>query len=87
MITNNLKTNWSAECLLTANHALESRYRQQASACVALQIARNYRLLASHESHPLKNTLWKALSERWMLSYQLRRTPSTTPIYPIYGEE
>ncbi|AFJ02747.1 hypothetical protein Q7C_1598 [Methylophaga frappieri] len=52
---------------------LETRYRQQASACLALQISRNYRLLTEMDAHPLKQRLWQSLSRRWWLSYQLHR--------------
>lgn len=68
-----IQPHWATECLLAANSALEVRFRQQASACVALQLARNYRLLAMQEDNPLKQTLWLSLHARWILSYQLRQ--------------
>lgn len=69
---------WCEGLLLSANEELEQRYREQASACLALLISRNYRLLLTHNEHPLKKQLWRALAERWMLSYQLhnRSLPS-----------
>lgn len=64
---------WCEGLLLSANQELENRYRQQASPCLALLIARNYRLLLTHNDNPLKKQLWRALADRWMLSYQLHR--------------
>ncbi len=73
MIQTSQQENWAAQLLLSANAHLESHYRQQASACLALQIARNYRLLTEQDAHPLKQQLWQSLARRWWLSYQLHR--------------
>jgi|TARA_R100001244_G_scaffold18562_3_gene19405 hypothetical protein len=64
---------WCEAVILAANEQLELMYRQHASACIALQISRNYRLLLTHNEHPLKKQHWRALSQRWLLSYQLHR--------------
>lgn len=73
MMKSSTQENWTAQLLMTANAQLESHYRQQASACLALQIARNYRLLTEQDEHPLKQQLWQSLARRWWLSYQLHR--------------
>ncbi|MCC5797143.1 MAG: hypothetical protein JJU48_07430 [Methylophaga sp.] len=59
--------------ILSATQHLEALYRQHASPCLALQIARNYRLLLTQDEHPLKKQYWRALSQRWLLSYQCHR--------------
>ena len=59
--------------ILSAIEHLEALYRQDASPCLALQIARNYRLLETQDEHPLKKQYWRALSQRWLLSYQCHR--------------
>ena len=71
MMKSSHQENWAAQLLLSANAQLESHYRQQASACLALQIARNDRLLTEQDEHPLKQQLWQSLARRWWLSYQL----------------
>ena len=63
--------NWTAKLLLSANALLESRYQQEASACLAMQIARNYRLLNKYDEHPLKQQLWQLRAKRWWLRYKL----------------
>ncbi len=73
MMNNPQQDSWAAQLLLSANAHLENHYRQQASACLALQIARNYRLLTEQDEHPLKQQLWQSLARRWWLSYQLHR--------------
>lgn len=82
-----INSNWANECLMAANNALEVRFRQQASACVALQLARNYRLLAAQDENPLKQTLWRSLYKRWMLSYQLRQQATSMLFFPDDGDE
>lgn len=59
--------------ILSAIEHLETIYRQHASPCLALQLARNYRLLETQDEHPLKKQYWRALSQRWLLSYQCHR--------------
>jgi len=72
-ITSERAETWCEAVILAANEQLEAIYRQHANACLALQIARNYRLLLTHNEHPLKKQHWRALSQRWLLSYQLHR--------------
>ncbi|GAB4299386.1 MAG: hypothetical protein Kow0083_11640 [Methylophaga sp.] len=60
---------WQRECLLAANRQLEKIYRGRPSACIALQISRNYRLLLTHYEQPDIKRLWQLLSKRWWSLY------------------
>lgn len=60
---------WRRECLHAATRQLEQIYQARPSACVALQISRNYRLLLTHyDQHDIKQ-LWQQLSKRWWALY------------------
>lgn len=64
---------WHRECLLAANRQLEKSYQSNPSACVALQISRNYRLLLTHSDQPDIKQLWQQLSKRWWSRYCLQK--------------
>lgn len=66
---------WQRDCLLAANRQLEQRYQQKPSACLALLISRNYRLLITQSERPDLKLLWQQLSKRWWQHY-CRQRPS-----------
>ncbi|MEC9313243.1 MAG: hypothetical protein VYB22_00035 [Pseudomonadota bacterium] len=63
------RPDWHRECLVAANRQLEKSYQSNPSACVALQISRNYRLLLTHYDQPDIKELWQHLSQRWWAMY------------------
>ncbi|GEM_PF-894529 len=63
------RPDWRRECLIAANRQLEKNYQSQPSACVALQISRNYRLLLTHYDQPDIKQLWQHLSQHWWACY------------------
>ncbi len=71
---------WRKDCLLAANQQLEEDYQHNPSACLALQISRNYRLLLTQFDQPSIKERWQTLSIRWWQVYcqlrQLKHTPS-----------
>jgi hypothetical protein len=73
------RPDWHRECLIAANRQLEKNYQRQPSACVALQISRNYRLLLTHYDQPDIKLLWQQLSQRWWSLYcRQRQLPEHT---------
>lgn len=68
------QSDWKSELLLAANCHLIRQYQQAPSACLALQISRNYRLLITqHEAINVKQGC-KALSRLWWHRYCEYRT-------------
>lgn len=64
---------WQRECLLAANRQLVKCYQRQPSACVALLISRNYRLLLTQSERPDIKQLWQQLSKSWWERYCRQR--------------
>lgn len=64
---------WHRDCLLAANQQLVKSYQRHPSACVALQISRNYRLLLTQSEQPDIKQLWQLLSKRWWDMYCRQR--------------
>lgn len=76
------RPDWRKECLLAANQQLERQYQQKPSACLALQISRNYRLLLTQYDQPPIKQRWQSLSKRWWQTYcQLRQTPVQSIVF------
>ncbi|MTI63350.1 hypothetical protein [Methylophaga sp.] len=67
------RPDWRRECLIAANRQLEKNYEREPSACVALQLSRNYRLLLTHYDQPDIKQLWQQLSQRWWSLYCRQR--------------
>jgi len=67
---------WQQECLLAANHQLEKSYQQKPSACLALLISRNYRLLLTQSERSDSKRRWQQLSKRWWQNYCRQRPVS-----------
>lgn len=63
------QSDWQAELLLAANSHLIRQYQQAPSACLALQISRNYRLLITQNEAITVKRACKALSQQWWRRY------------------
>lgn len=73
------QSDWRRESLIAANKQLEKIYRLQPSACVALLISRNYRLLVTQYEQPDIKHIWQQLSKRWWGLYcRHRQIPETS---------
>ncbi|WP_438970270.1 hypothetical protein [Methylophaga sp.] len=71
---------WRKECLLAANQQLENQYLHYPSACLALQISRNYRLLLTQNDQPTTKQNWQSLSKQWWQMYCDHRSGDKRPI-------
>jgi len=72
---------WQKDCLLAANQQLEEDYQRTPSACLALQISRNYRLLLTQFDQPSIKQRWQTLSVRWWEVYCQLRHISAKPSF------
>jgi hypothetical protein len=72
---------WQKDCLLAANQQLEADYQRAPSACLALQISRNYRLLLTQFDQPSMKARWQALSISWWEAYCQLRQVSAQPLF------
>lgn len=61
--------NWQRELLQAAIVQLEAQYQRTTSACLALQISRNYRLLLTHQEAPNIKQAWRQRSRYWWQLY------------------
>lgn len=60
---------WQRELLICPNARLERLYQHESMPCLALLIARNYRLLKHYENHPEKNANWRKQANKWIKRY------------------
>ncbi len=67
------QADWQQQSLLAANQQLVKRYQHQPSACLALLISRNYRLLLTQSERSDIKQLWQNLSQRWWELYCRQR--------------
>lgn len=63
------RPDWRRDCLLAANHELIAHYQQSPSACLALQISRNYRLLLTQDDRLSLKDIWRSYSKNWFGVY------------------
>ena len=56
---------WQRDCLLVAIKELVAYYQLSPSACLALQISRNYRLLITQDDGLSIKTLWQSYAKSW----------------------
>jgi hypothetical protein len=74
------QTDWQQQSLLAANQQLVKHYQNQPSACLALLISRNYRLLLTQSERPDIKQIWQQMSQRWWEMYcRQRQLPALSP--------
>ena len=68
--TGNASLSWEQRVFLAGNEALECQYIESHRACIALQISRNYRLLAREMFTFIDRAAWLDKAEDWLNCYQ-----------------
>lgn len=71
---------WQQETLLAANQQLVKSYQRQPSACTALLISRNYRLLLTQSDRSDIKPVWQQLAKHWWERYCRQRQLPTLSI-------
>ena len=79
------RPNWQRDLLQAAIQQLQVHYRHTPSACIALHISRNYRLLLTHHEQPQIKDLWRVRSRYWWQLYCEQSKIRSVDV-PNYGQ-
>ena len=74
---------WQRDCLLVAIKELVAYYQLSPSACLALQISRNYRLLITQDDRLSIKTLWQSMRKVGGMFTVVTGTSSSAQHFPF----